>query len=43
VRARFDVVGQQFVGNTPEQFAASIRREITNYKALLAASGIKPE
>lgn len=43
VRARFDAVGQQFVGNTPEQFAASIRREITNYKALLTASGIKPE
>lgn len=43
VRARFDVVGQQFVGNSPEQFATSIRREITNYKVLLATSVIKPE
>ncbi len=43
VRARFDQVGQQVIGNTPEQFAASIKKEIADYKALLAASGIKPE
>ena len=43
VRARFDQVGQQVVGNTPEQFAASIKKEIADYKVLVAASGIKPE
>ena len=43
VRARFDQVGQQLVGNTPEQFAVSIKKEIADYKALLTASGIKPE
>ncbi len=43
VRARFDQVGQQLVGNTPEQFAAAIKKESSDYKALLTASGIKPE
>ena len=43
VRQRFDQVGQQFVGNTPEQFAIALRKEIADYKALLVASGIKPE
>jgi tripartite-type tricarboxylate transporter receptor subunit TctC len=43
VRARFDQVGQQVIGNTPEQFAVAIKKELADYKALLAASGIKPE
>ena len=43
VRARFELVGQQVVSNTPEQFAAAIKKETADYKALLAASGIKPE
>ncbi|MFM9969110.1 MAG: Bug family tripartite tricarboxylate transporter substrate binding protein [Burkholderiales bacterium] len=43
VRARFDLVGQQVIGNTPEQFAVAIKKELGDYKALLTASGIKPE
>ena len=43
VRAGFDLVGQQIRGNTPEQFAADIKKEIANYAALLKASGIKPQ
>lgn len=43
VRARFEAVGQQVIGNTPEQFAAAVKKELADYKALLAASGIKPE
>ena len=43
VRQRFDQVGQQFVGNTPEQFAAVIRDDMAKWEKVVKAAGIKPE
>lgn len=43
VKDRLLSQGFEIVANTPEQFAAFIRREIERYRKVVAAAGIKVE
>lgn len=42
VRARFDALGLQAIGNSPDEFAAAIRLEIPKWTRLIQEAGIKP-
>jgi tripartite-type tricarboxylate transporter receptor subunit TctC len=41
VRARFDEVGLEPIGNTPEAFAAAIQAEIPKWSKVIRSAGIK--
>jgi len=43
VKARLASQGLELVGNSPEEFDAFIRAEITKWSAVLKAAGLKPE
>jgi tripartite-type tricarboxylate transporter receptor subunit TctC len=43
IRDRMSAEGAEFVGDTPEQFAAFIRSEIAKWAKAVKASGAKPE
>jgi tripartite-type tricarboxylate transporter receptor subunit TctC len=43
VRARFDQLGIEPIGNTPEEFAAAIQTEIPKWSKVIKAVGIKPQ
>jgi tripartite-type tricarboxylate transporter receptor subunit TctC len=43
VRARFDALGIEAIGNTPDEFAAAIRLEIPKWAKVIKAAGIKPD
>ena len=43
VRERFGNLGFVIVANTPEQFAAVIKREVERYRKIVAESGIQVE
>jgi len=43
VKARFDESGMFVIGNTPEQFAASIKRGYEVYGEAAKAAGVRPE
>jgi len=43
VKARLASQGLELVGNSPEEFDAFIRSEITKWSAVLKAAGLKPE
>ena len=42
-RARFDVQGFDVVANTPEQFTEFVKTELSRWKQVVEAAGIKPE
>jgi len=43
VRERFLASGADPVGNTPEEFSALVRSEVTKWAKVVKAAGIKPE
>jgi tripartite-type tricarboxylate transporter receptor subunit TctC len=43
IRARFDSLGYETIGDTPEQYAAIIRRELEEFGKLIRKAGIQPE
>ena len=43
IRARFDSLGYETIGDTPEQYAATIRNELLEFGKLIRKAGIKPE
>jgi tripartite-type tricarboxylate transporter receptor subunit TctC len=43
VRGKLEAGGLEVVGGTPEQFAATLRRDIENYRRIVKAIGLKPE
>ena len=43
VRQRFEALGYEVVGDTPEQYAQSIRVELEVFGKLIRGAGIKPE
>ena len=43
VRDRLAADGAEAVGNSPEEFAAHIRRELARWAAVIKAAGIRPE
>jgi tripartite-type tricarboxylate transporter receptor subunit TctC len=43
VAARFDALGAERVGSTPEQFAALVGRELVMWSDVARRSGVKPE
>lgn len=43
VRQRFEALGYEVVGDTPEQYAQSIRVELEIFGKLIRGAGIKPE
>ena len=43
MKARLAGQGLELVGNTPAEFDAFIRAEITKWRGVLKAAGIKPE
>jgi tripartite-type tricarboxylate transporter receptor subunit TctC len=43
VRQRFETLGIEPVGNTPEQFAAEIRADMARWKEVVERAGIKVE
>ncbi|HEU0290442.1 MAG TPA: tripartite tricarboxylate transporter substrate-binding protein, partial [Burkholderiales bacterium] len=43
IRDRMSAEGAEFVGDTPEQFAAFIKSEIAKWALAVRASGAKPE
>jgi tripartite-type tricarboxylate transporter receptor subunit TctC len=43
IRARFDSLGYETIGDTPEQYAAIVRRELEEFGKLIRKAGIQPE
>ena len=43
VRSKLDAAGLNVVANTPEEFAAMIRRGFEVYGAVVKAAGLQPE
>ena len=43
IRARFDSLGYETIGDTPEQYAATIRNEVVEFGKLIRKAGIQPE
>jgi len=43
VRERFLASGADPVGNSPEEFSALVRSEVTKWAKVVQAAGIKPE
>jgi tripartite-type tricarboxylate transporter receptor subunit TctC len=43
IRARFDSLGYETIGDTPEQYAATIRNELLEFGKLIRKAGIQPE
>jgi tripartite-type tricarboxylate transporter receptor subunit TctC len=43
VKARYEVLGIEPVGNTPEQFAAQIRADLARYEQVVKQAGIRVE
>jgi tripartite-type tricarboxylate transporter receptor subunit TctC len=43
VRSRYEVLGIEPVGNTPEQFAAQIRADLARYEQVVKQAGIRVE
>jgi tripartite-type tricarboxylate transporter receptor subunit TctC len=43
MRERFSAMGADPVGNSPEQFAAFLKTEMTKWAKLVKAAGIKGE
>ena len=43
VRQRFETLGIEPVGNTPEQFAADIKADMARWKEVVERAGIKVE
>jgi tripartite-type tricarboxylate transporter receptor subunit TctC len=43
IRARFDSLGYEIIGDTPEQYAAIVRRELEEFGKLIRKAGIQPE
>ena len=43
IRDRMSAEGAEFVGDSPEQFTAFIKTEITKWATAVKASGAKPE
>jgi len=43
IRARFDSLGYDTIGDTPEQYAATIRNELVEFGKLIRKAGIQPE
>lgn len=43
VRARYDVLGIEPVGNTPDQFAAQIKADLARWETVVKQAGIKVE
>ncbi len=43
IRARFDSLGYETIGDTPEQYAATIRNELVEFGKLIRNAGIQPE
>jgi tripartite-type tricarboxylate transporter receptor subunit TctC len=42
-RLKFEDAGFAIIGNTPEEFAAMVRRDIETTEQVIKAAGIKPE
>jgi tripartite-type tricarboxylate transporter receptor subunit TctC len=40
---RFDALGAERVGSTPEQFAALVSREMDTWSKVVRRSGVKPD
>jgi tripartite-type tricarboxylate transporter receptor subunit TctC len=43
IRAAYDLAGRTAVGNTPDEFAALIQRELPEWRDVVRATGLKPE
>ena len=43
IRAAYERAGRNPVGNSPDDFAATIRRDLSDWKDVVARAGIKPE
>jgi tripartite-type tricarboxylate transporter receptor subunit TctC len=43
IKAAYELAGRTAIGNTPEAFAAVIRKELPEWAGLVRASGMKPE
>jgi tripartite-type tricarboxylate transporter receptor subunit TctC len=43
VRARLEAAGFEIIGNSPEQFARTIRGDLARFASVIRVSGIKPE
>ena len=43
VAARFDSLGAERIGSTPEQFAALVSRELEVWSDVVKRSGVKPD
>jgi tripartite-type tricarboxylate transporter receptor subunit TctC len=43
IRAAYELAGRNPVGNSPDDFATTIRRDLLDWKDVVARAGIKPE
>jgi tripartite-type tricarboxylate transporter receptor subunit TctC len=43
VKAKFDMIGAEPIGSTPEELAAHLQRELSRWGKLISARGIKPD
>jgi tripartite-type tricarboxylate transporter receptor subunit TctC len=43
VKQRFDQLGYEAIGDTPEQFAATIKSDIEKFARVIKSAGIKAE